>query len=112
MIVQNDDTYLKFLWIAPLDNHRPITAFTVLLFDKLNSAYVEVCQDLWLECRLEQSFFISLGYVQGDLPQVIVSATNVRGMGVYSEVSEGVGLIKTEPHKMNAPQRNAATTQD
>ena len=102
---------MRVVWTAPFANHKPITSFIVKVMDKVNQEYVQTCLNLWLECRLSQAYLLSLGYKQGDVPEVIVAAVNSRGQGSFSEVSSSIGQIKTTPHKMNQPRRNSLTTQ-
>jgi hypothetical protein len=101
IVTENDNTYLKVIWVSPFDNHRPITDYQVQALNQNTQLYEDICQGEWLLCRVEWSYFTSIGYVQRDLPTVVVRALNERGWSIYSEVNTIGDLIKTEPSQMN-----------
>lgn len=52
IVVANDNTFIKFTWVAPFQNHRPITMIEVYAYDKTQDLYVEICEGEWLVCRV------------------------------------------------------------
>jgi hypothetical protein len=63
IVITNDNTFIKFTWVAPFYNYKVILGFEVLAYDKAQDSYIEICEGEMLVCRVDSTFFIDLGYV-------------------------------------------------
>jgi hypothetical protein len=66
-----------------------------------------------LTCLFSHSYLISTyNFEVGHIVQFLISAHNVNGWGIYSELNTGDAFIMTVPQKMQVVTENSATTFD
>lgn len=117
-------TYIKVAWTAPFANYQQIASYEVQIKDNGTGIFAEnkaLCDGTnsevlsTLQClvpikdlRLGLSLY---DYTLQDLPQFIVRARNVRGVGSFSNPNTSGGLIQTEPISIPVLSRDPLTTE-
>jgi hypothetical protein len=108
-------------WVAPNDNSSPITAYKIEFQSKDGTTWNEAlatCDGSGasviaaLNCTIPMATFTASPFslVLGDLIVVRASAYNANGWGPTSAVNTGGAYVRTIPTTMNAPTRDASSS--
>jgi hypothetical protein len=110
-------TTVVISWTEAADSGEPIDLYDIKIKQIdgtfVNDASCTGALDNGLTCLFSHAYLIATyNFEVGHIVQFIISAHNVNGWGVYSELNTGDAFIMTVPSKMQLVTENSATTFD